>query len=420
MAERPQDAHNRRDEEFIYDSEEERPYNHEQADMNNSDDGESENSDEQESSSDSDPDVEIRAVHRHQNDRPNLEEFLGDDDVIYDPDVEIRDVDRHQNDRPSLEEFLADGDVIYDSEEERPNVNNRLEDDNDDDEEEEFIFDSEESGEDDNEIHGSDEDCEAGHEGNDGHHNDLFEEFFHINVERGGLQQHLRSRGNVRKYERLFIEIAKVLRYKETYVSLLTSFKIANIEFDNSYFPTTMNGIWKLLNPNLNNFNQSIVCGFCWENLGEAKVPDRACACGRTGPGKTDQLGTFLYLNLPAQLQGLLSKPGMLAAVQYPWTREKRNPDAMEDVYDASVYKQLSANGGFLAQGSNNYSLAMWTDGVDAVESNQVEVWPVFAQILELSPRARQRNPLLAALYVVLENRKWAHFLNLLPDNYGT
>lgn len=340
---------------------------------------------------------------------PNLARDANDEDRIYDSgedeffindNVEVPGLADRE---PYLAGDFGEEDPIYDSGEDEffnpvPH-----------EQEHEIIYDSDEDLQ--PFFHGDDEgdeDDEDDEVYNDGE----FQDFFHINVEGDGLGELLHPEGNLFKWEKLLLEIAAALRFKTSYKSMLASFKRANMEFDNADFPTTMRAFWRIVNRNLDNFRHSIVCTVCWDDLGNGKIPNRVCRCGRTGPGlRRTELGTFLYLNLPAQLQGLLKKPGIATDLEYPWTREKRDPDAMEDVYDGSVYQHLSANGEFLSQGNHNYSLAIWADGIDPVPSNPVTVWPVFAQVLELSPRARQRNSLLAALFVGPRKPHMAKFL---------
>lgn len=123
------------------------------------------------------------------------------------------------------------------------------------------------------------------------------------------------------------------------------------------------------------------------------------------------KLGTFLYINLQSQIRGLLKKPGMASALRYPYTRHRPNPLAMYDVYDGAQYRRHAESGGFLSENSHNYSFAIWTDGISPSKTSPVTVWPVFLQVLELSPRARQRNTILAAVYVGPKKPLIAQFL---------
>ena len=80
--------------------------------------------------------------------------------------------------------------------------------------------------------------------GDDSHNDDLadsddenddayvnnFDETFHLNVEAEGLDVQLVAQdGNLQAVEKFVIIVAKTLRFKECYASMITSFKIANL-----------------------------------------------------------------------------------------------------------------------------------------------------------------------------------------------
>lgn len=235
----------------------------------------------------------------------------------------------------------------------------------------------------------------------DGEFINIFQETFSLNVDAQGLNAPLLAQGNLQVAENFILILARSLRFKESYASMLASFKIANLGFNNANHPIYMRQFWRIVNRRNDDFSNIVVCTICWEELGHGKRPVRNCRCGACGPQQTNsELGTFLYINLRSQLQALLAKPGMARDLQYPYTRIKRHENAIEDVYDGSEYQRLTQEGAFLSRGNNNYSLALWTDGVSPVSTSNVGIWPVFIQVLELSARARQRNSLLAAVYV--------------------
>lgn len=239
-----------------------------------------------------------------------------------------------------------------------------------------------------------------------------FRETFSFNADAEGLNVPLLAQRNLQAAEKFMLILAKTLRLKESYVSMMASFKIDNLAFNNINFPVYMRDFWRIVNRRNENFRNNVVCTICWEILGHSNKPERNCRCGACGPRRANsELGTCLYINLRAQLQALLNKPGMARDLQYRYTRIKRNVNAIEDVYDGAEYRRLSEEGAFLARGNNNYSLAMWTDGVSPVSTASVGIWPVFIQVLELSPRARQRNSLLSAICVGPRKPHMAVFL---------
>lgn len=242
--------------------------------------------------------------------------------------------------------------------------------------------------------------------------NNPIQETFSLNAEAEGFIEPLVAAGNLQAVEQFILIVAKTLRFKESYKSMITSFKMANLGFNNAHFPNNMRNFWRIVNRRQVDFTNITVCTICWELLGHSKRPQLDCRCGKCGPNrKNSELGTYLYINLRNQIGGLLHKRGMHRDLEYPYTRIKQNIDAIEDVYDGSEYRRLSARGEFLWRENHNYSLAIWTDGVSPVKSANVTIWPVFVQVLELSPRARQRNSMLAAVYVGPRKPQMSQFL---------
>lgn len=70
----------------------------------------------------------------------------------------------------------------------------------------------------------------------------------------------------------------------------------------------------------------------------------------------------------------------------------------LTDITDGEAYRQYLDEGGFLAN-DFNISAIFSTDGVNLFSSTQVELWPIFLAISELSPTsrfARANMPLVA------------------------
>jgi hypothetical protein len=78
----------------------------------------------------------------------------------------------------------------------------------------------------------------------------------------------------------------------------------------------------------------------------------------------------------------------MIEKLQYRFKRKKACGDAIEDVYDGRLYKELSGPGGFLSH-PHNISFLGNTDGVALIRSTGCGVWPVYLVINELPPWQR-------------------------------
>ena len=55
----------------------------------------------------------------------------------------------------------------------------------------------------------------------------------------------------------------------------------------------------------------------------------------------------FLCVNLHAKIKAFLNKRTTAGDSEYPYSRRKLCPDAIEDIYDATEYTRLSQEGEF-------------------------------------------------------------------------
>ena len=78
----------------------------------------------------------------------------------------------------------------------------------------------------------------------------------------------------------------------------------------------------------------------------------------------------------------------MIKKLGYWFRRNKKDPDAIEDVYDGELYKKHACPGGFLSE-PHNISFLGNTDGVALIRSNGYGVWPVYLTINEIPPTER-------------------------------
>ena len=82
--------------------------------------------------------------------------------------------------------------------------------------------------------------------------------------------------------------------------------------------------------------------------------------------------------------------------LQYPVTRQKQTPDAIEDIFDGHLYKKHFGEDGFLKgtsahekQTQVHMSLTINTDGVAVFRSSKFSIWPVYFVVNELPPNCR-------------------------------
>ena len=110
----------------------------------------------------------------------------------------------------------------------------------------------------------------------------------------------------------------------------------------------------------------------------------------------------FLEISVVQQLQNMFKVEGFEAMLGKRFSRLKRDKDAIEDIYDGHIYKQLSQPGGPLSEDYPfNVSFTINTDGIPVFKSSKMSLWPVFLMINELpfKHRKKRANMLLAGLW---------------------
>ncbi|KAK3928873.1 RNA polymerase-associated protein CTR9-like protein [Frankliniella fusca] len=173
----------------------------------------------------------------------------------------------------------------------------------------------------------------------------------------------------------------------------------------NSALPVTKKQLWSVLNRHAAGVRKHAYCSRCFRALGFLNLLPNpvVCVCGWTkSKGKVKY---FITLNIRAQLERLLTLPGMWEKLQYPQDRVKENPDAIEDILDGEAYIRLRAaeNGPGPSDFTYNFNL----DGFKISDSSKTEAWPIFLKINELRPNLRQKHVVLAGLWV---DRDYVHF----------
>ena len=90
------------------------------------------------------------------------------------------------------------------------------------------------------------------------------------------------------------------------------------------------------------------------------------------------------------------SEAGILDLLQYPVSRSKSNPDAIEDIQDGLLYKKHFGSDGFFKGVSDekkkaeiHISFQLFTDGVALFRSSKYSIWPVYLVVNELPPNCR-------------------------------
>lgn len=199
---------------------------------------------------------------------------------------------------------------------------------------------------------------------------------------------------------KFFMELCTTFTSHQTYVSLIHRFKNENVLLNvHQKFPGSKDAFWKKIERNRENIYRSVHCGECFVKVGETdKKITNDCECQLCGPDRPNKkLGYFAGINLRAQLIELLRRPNMLSSLNYRFTREKWQEDAMEDFFDGELYQELLR--GFLAD-PNNYTFMLWIDGVSLGRTTKKSAYPILLIINELPPHARKRHILLVGVWI--------------------
>lgn len=173
------------------------------------------------------------------------------------------------------------------------------------------------------------------------------------------------------------------------------------IQFSSDAFKMSKYRLLSYFPENKNWFTYHIYCPECKYYMGNREDLPNTLACSGCQKVINDvkKAPYFLTLNLQSQLKYLFQNPLVQPHLGHRHNRRKMNENNIEDVYDGELYKQLSAPGKIL-DCDHNFSYIINTDGCQASDSSPVTVWPVFLKINELPLKIRNKNIVLAGIWV--------------------
>lgn len=141
-------------------------------------------------------------------------------------------------------------------------------------------------------------------------------------------------------------------------------------------------------------------CSFCNLLLSEEDSYNGLCPNEQCKKNiSSESVSHFIELPIVEQVKSFFSRPSFLNDIKHRFSREKKSPKSIEDIYDGQVYKSLSVNGPL--NSPYNLSLLWNTDGIPCFKSSNVSLWPLYFQINELSfpKRSRPENMILGGLW---------------------
>ena len=197
---------------------------------------------------------------------------------------------------------------------------------------------------------------------------------------------------NVTAKDHLLAIIAICMRYKSSYEMMLTMMKWIDSTVEYSKLPKSKNALWSILSRNVSAAKRHLYCFDCRACIGVGRTIERECNCEACGPKKSEKkVSYFVEISIQTQLEELFAIPGIANDLNYRFTRQKKDPDAIEDIYDGEKYKQLCQPGGFLAN-PMNFSFTLNSDGASVADSSTASAWPIYLQINELHPHVRKKH----------------------------
>ncbi|KAE8742109.1 hypothetical protein FOCC_FOCC012383 [Frankliniella occidentalis] len=227
------------------------------------------------------------------------------------------------------------------------------------------------------------------------------------------LNRNLRLFQNITVGEALCLELASAVRHCKTLESIIDQCKNLNILFGPHVFPESKTKLWSAIMLNKAGIQFHLYCGdkTCGRYIGRReRFPDTVrCRCNNyQAPARKAKF--FVTLDIKSQLKYFLSIPGIWEKLQYPQTRQKNSPTAIEDILDGAHYLRQKEEGGPLAN-PNNFSYIFSLDGVQATKRGSLKVTPIYLRINELPPELRQKFHFPVAIFIDNKEPKMKCFL---------
>lgn len=207
------------------------------------------------------------------------------------------------------------------------------------------------------------------------------------------------------------------VRHALSWVIMLDIINSVNKLFDQDILKLNKYKLFKFFPDNQNWFKHHIYCSECKSYIGERKilVDPVTCFSCKLKIKDIKKTSYFLTLDISSQFKNLLENPTVQPYLRYRFTRSKKNADNIEDIHDGSLYKKLSAYPNILSN-ENNFSFTFNTDGCQSSRSSNISIWPVYLKLNELPLKLRNKNMILAGIWVGKEKPPMNTFLHPLVN----
>lgn len=196
------------------------------------------------------------------------------------------------------------------------------------------------------------------------------------------------------KRELLAMIIALSVRSRLDYETTTKLFSIINLSLGRHQMPQTKKQMWAYIRRNWLGIKKHAYCSHCHHYFGIRDTLGRMVECPTCGKvTRRGNLSYFITLNVRNQLVCLLTEPGAWGRLQYPQRRNKANADAIEDILDGEAYRRIP-------KGQYDFTYQFNLDPFSTSKSSKTEVCPIFMKVNEYPPNLRQKNVILAALWL--------------------
>ncbi|KAL7296861.1 hypothetical protein TKK_0010255 [Trichogramma kaykai] len=230
---------------------------------------------------------------------------------------------------------------------------------------------------------------------------------------------------NINAGEILAIFMTFPKKHSWTWESLLDIFQSLNFIFKKKILPQTKYMLKKFMNVNTDNITYHSVCTVCHKYFGSFSNKKFSEACSNCistfSLSSTNSL--FSELDISDQLKKLFYDPIVVDSLEERWCRQKKQVDALEDIFDGLLYKKL-CNKENMLKNQHNFSYTFNTDGCQAADNSKVTVWPIYIMLHELPDYLRKKHTMLIGLWVAKQEPDMTIFLqpfvnqaNKLPED---
>lgn len=192
--------------------------------------------------------------------------------------------------------------------------------------------------------------------------------------------------------------------------------KLVNTLFPKKVVPDTRYLLDKLFK-SVAGTHYHFVCSNCLDYIGEfdnnvtTEVQCKNASCLTVNQiSNLNESSFFVIFDLPPQIEILLCKDKIFEELKNPFDLLDNQPGPMKDVYNGTAYQNFITS--LLPRTNTRHvTCCFGVDGAALYTSSKCQIWPIFVSILELPPRIRDNNLLLAGLWFSKEHAKLDVFL---------